>query len=267
MLEWLIGKRKQKEELPLYSRLKSVPTRGLPPELVEQEKSEFFAIQREARERELLESARRLPSDEPLFTELVRGKDGTVLTIDLPDNGGRCLPIFSNPLRAADYAQTLLPASFSVQYLSSSPLELIEMLRDLEEAGVEAFAPDRCPRCKIFTSIGCDSVYTADNLLAVWAIFKATELARAELYLAYARESTGRGQLDVACDVALETVGHVTLEDPRAHLLLGQLGVGLRDRRLVQEARAFLRFLKLDEWEQKLANAERSGSPDFEAHL
>ena len=33
MLDWLIGKKKRKEELPIYSELKSVPTRGLPPEL------------------------------------------------------------------------------------------------------------------------------------------------------------------------------------------------------------------------------------------
>ena len=67
--------------------------------------------------------------------------------------------------------------------------------------------------------------------------------------------------------MALETIGHVTVEDPRPHLLLGQLGVGLRDRRLVREAKAFLRFLKFDELERKLDDVARSGSPDFEFHV
>ena len=264
MLEWLIGKKKHKEELPIYSELKSIPTRGLPPELADKEASEFFTSQFEARQQELLEPTRCPPKDEPLFTELIRGKDGAVVTINLPDDGGRCLPVFSNPLRAGDYVQTLLPAGSTVQYLCSSPLELIEMLRDLEAAGVEAFTLDRCPRCEIVTIIDSSSAKTADDLLTLWAVFKATELARADLYFAFALDSARAGQLEVARSVVLETIGHVTLEDPRPHLLLGQLGVGLKDRRLVEEAKAFLRFWKFDEWERKLDHIARSGSLDFE---
>lgn len=264
MLGWLIGKKKHKEEGPIYSELKLIPTRGLPPELAAQEASESFTSQREARELELLDPARRPPNNAPLFTELLGAKDGAVVTINLPNNSGGCLPVFSSPLRARDYAQTLLPAGPPVQYLCSSPLELIAMLGDLEEARVKAFTLDRCPRCDTFTVIGSDSAKTIDDLLTVWAIFKATELARADLYFTFAHDSARAGQLEVARDVALETVGHVTLEDPRPHLLLGQLGVGLRDGRLVQEAKAFLRFLKFDEWERKLDDVARTGSPDFE---
>lgn len=266
MLEWLIGKKKREEQLPIYSELISIPTRVLPPELGGQEASEFFVKQRDTIEQQLLEPTQRPPNDESLFTELVRGKNG-VLTINLPDNRGGCLPVFSSPLRAADYVQTLLPTGSSAQYLCSSPLELIGMLRDLSEAGISAFTLDRCPRCEICTVIGSKSANTTDDLLNLWAIFKATELARADLYFAFALNSARAGQLEVAREVALETIGHVTLEDPRPHLLLGQLGVGLRDRRLVQEARAFLRFLKFDELERKLGDIARSGSPDFELHL
>jgi hypothetical protein len=63
--------------------------------------------------------------------------------------------------------------------------------------------------------------------------------------------------------VALETVGHVTFEDPRPHLLLGQLGVELRDAVLVREARACLRSLKFHRWQQKLDEAVTAGSSDF----
>ena len=47
--------------------------------------------------------------------------------------------------------------------------------------------------------------------------------------------------------------GTLSLEDPRPHLLLGELAVMLRDRTLLHEARTFLRFLKHESWEQKLA--------------
>lgn len=266
MLEWLIGKKKHKEKLPIYSELKSLPTRGLPSKLADKEASEFFTAQRDAREHELLEPTRRPPKDEPLFTELIIVKEGAVLTINL-DNGRGCLPVFSNPLRAEDYVQTLLPAGSTVQYLCSSPLELIQMRCDLEAAGVQAFTLDRCPRCEIFIVFGSDSAKTADDLLKVWAIAKATELSRADLYFAFALDSARAGQLDVARSVALETIGHVTLEDPRPHLLLGQLGVALKDRRLVEEAKAFLRLLKFDEWERKLDHIARSGSLDFEFYV
>jgi hypothetical protein len=267
MMEWLIGKKKRKEELPIYSELKSLPTRRLPPELADKEASEFFASQSEACQHELLEPTRRPPKDEPLFTELISEKEGAVVTINPPDNDGGCLPVFSNPLRARDYVQTLLPAGSTVQYLCSSPLELIEMLRDLEAAGVEAFTLDRCPRCEIVTVIGSDAAKTADDLLTLWAIFKSTELTRADLYFAFALDSARAGQLEVARSVALETIGHVSLEDPRPHLLLGQLGLALKDRRLVDEAKAFLRFLKFEELERKLDDVARSGALDFEFHV
>ena len=141
------------------------------------------------------------------------------------------------------------------------------MLRDLEASGVEAFTLDRCPRCETVTVIGSNSAKTADDLLTLWAIFKATELARADLYFAFAVDSARAGKLEVARSVAFETIGHVTVEDPRPHLLLGQLGVGLKDRRLVDEAKAFLRFLEFDEWERKLDHVARSGSLDFEFHV
>jgi hypothetical protein len=100
---------------------------------------------------------------------------------------------------------------------------------------------------------------TADDVVTVWCIHKATELARADLYFGYAQESARAGRLEIARDVALETVGHVSLEDPRAHLLLGEVAVALRDRKLLREAKAFLRFLHLDRWERKLPTGISGG--------
>ena len=84
-----------------------------------------------------------------------------------------------------------------------------------------------------------------------------------DLYLSYALASARAGELDTAREVTLETVAHVSFEDPRAHFLLGQIGVALQDRAMLREAKAFLRFFQLDLWERRLDGVVRSGSPDF----
>ena len=80
-----------------------------------------------------------------------------------------------------------------------------------------------------------------------------------ELYVEYALKAARTGQLETALDVALETVGHISVEDPRPHLLIGELAVLLRDPTLLQEAQTFLRFFKHEPWEQKLAVVAESG--------
>jgi hypothetical protein len=138
------------------------------------------------------------------------------------------------------------------------------MLPHIEASGIETIALDRCPRCSIFTTVATCSLKTSDDLIGLCCIFKATLLARGDLYFSYALESARAGRIEIARDVALETVGHVNLEDPRPHLLLGQLAVKLRDRELLREAKSFLQFFKLDRWGRKLDQVVRSGSPDFE---
>jgi hypothetical protein len=261
MLAWLFGK-KRSQEMPQYSALQSIPSRGLPGELTKEETSDFFSTKRESVQRDLLEPARRPPNDAPLFVELLSG-DGCVAAVNLPDQSGQCLAIFSTPVRAADYARTLLAAGPPVRYLSTSPQQAVGMLRDCEEMGIRSFALDRCPRCSVFTAIQCTSVKTADDAVSIWAICKATEFSRANLYWAYALCAARAGRLDVARDVALETVGHVTLEDPRLHLLLGQIGVALGDRTLLREAGEFLAFLKAEAWLRKLEQTARTGSSNF----
>ena len=262
MLDWLTGK-KRAPELPEYSVLRAAPTRRLPPPLATAEESERYATDRQRIENELFEPGHS-PISEPLFIELLGSKPNGLVTITLPDDGGPCLPLFSTPLRAADYVRTLLHSGPSVRYLSSSPLELVRMLRDVETAGIEALVLDRCPRCPSFTAISTASLKTPEDLISVWRIVKATELARVNLYHTFALEAARAGQIETARDVAFETVGHVTLEDPRPHLLLGQIAVRLRDRKLLRQAKAFLAFLKAERWEQMLDQAAESGSTDFE---
>ncbi len=262
MLNWF-KRRRRRAELPEYSAVRSTATRGLPPDLARMEASESFNTQREEVERSLSEPGRRPRPSDPLFVALLTVEEEGVLTIALPEDGARCLPVFSSPLRAADYVRTALISGPSVQYLFSSPSEFVGMLRDLRGMGIEQFTIDRCPRCDTFTTIDSASVATADDAIACWSVWKATEIARIDLYLAHARTSARSGELEAARDVALETVSHVSIEDPRAHLLLGQIAVALRDRKLLREAKACLRFLDLESWERQLDDAIQSGSPDF----
>jgi hypothetical protein len=261
MLKWLF-RYKKTEEAPHYSALKATPTRGLPPEVRENEESQSFNARSETLEQALLDPVRRPPIEAPLFIELLAKKRG-VVTLTLPNDGGQCLPVFSTPFRAADYNRTLLNQGPRAHYLSSSPLEFVHMLRDLEEIGIGRLTLDRCPRCPTLTVIESGSIKVPDDAVMVWAITKSTELARAELYFTHALESARGGFLESARDVALEAVGHVTMEDPRLHLLLGQVAIGLGDRRLLGEAKAFLDFFNFEPWRRKLGQVEESGALDF----
>lgn len=263
MLEWLTG-RKNRRELPEYSRLRAVPTRALPSDLTHEESGEVFGARRMVIEEDLRRTHPDPEGDTPRFTTLIAPGGKGVVTIPMPDGGSQCLPVFSTPFRAADYKHALLTAGPPVQYLASTAAQLSGLLRDVEKAGIEAVTLDRCPRCSIFTVTGIRSLKAPDHLLVLWAIHKATEMARLELYLAHALKSARAGQLEAARDVALESVGHVSLEDPRPHLLLGELAVALGDRTLLQEAQTFLRFFKHESWAQKLAVTVQSGQALFE---
>jgi hypothetical protein len=262
ILAWLMGKKKR-TELPTYSELRSVRTRALPSELKDKEASIVFSTGRDALRQELLLPHRRPAADATLFTELVSSVRHGVVTFALP-KGGRCLPVFTTPFRASDYREVLVDGDPTMGYLVSTPAGLLKMLRDIEKVGIETLALDRCPRCPTFTAISTSSLKSVDDLVTVWSISKSTELARLELYAAHARELARAGHLTLAKDVALETVGHINWEDPRLHLLLGELGVALGEPTLTREATGCLRFLKLDRWERKLQEVVESGAANFE---
>lgn len=250
--------------MPEYSALRKTPTRGLPFDLAEQEASQEHKDRKDSIAQWLCELPRRPEPDSRLFVEIFDIKQQSFPTIIGPEDGSQILPVFSTPFRAADYIRTLLDSSQSPNYLSSSPRELIGLLQDLRELGVEKFALDRCPRCNFFCVLHSASVTTADDAINCWSIIKAAELARLDLYLTHAQKSARAGELYTSRDVLLETAGHVSFEDPRVHVLLGQVAVALHDRELLLEAKTFLQFFKLHSWERKLDQVVQSGSLNFE---
>jgi hypothetical protein len=199
-----------------------------------------------------------------LFTTVVATDKPGVITINLPDPNEKCVPIFSTSLRAAEYVHVVWRNGPSVKYLVSSSVQLLGLLADLRTAGIQSMALDRCPRCRTFASTRTMSLKHADDLITLWAVFKATELARLDLYVSYALKKAQSGLFPFARQVAFETVVHVSSEDPRPHLLLGQIAAITGDRSTFAEAKAFLRLLKLDAWERKLDQDAQSGSLSFE---
>jgi len=260
MFDWL--KRKgSRDEMPGYAAIRRTPSRGVPADLRASEAGEVFAARREVIQRAL--RGRCLQPDEPLFTILVAAGQQGMLTMALPD-GSQCLPIFTSAFRSFDYKHVLLANGPPAAYMASTPLQLVSMLGKLREMGIGQCALDRCPRCTVVTLIDSASIRTADDAITCWVISRGGDLARTELYLDYAKAAALAGKRTVARDVALETVAHVSLEDPRVHYLLGQVAVALEDKEMLREARAFLKFLKHESWEQKLDEVARGGAADFE---
>ena len=262
MFDWL-KKNKSRSELPEYSEIRRLPSRGLPEDLKARERSQEYITRREVLTRWLGEETRRPRAENPFFTELVARDQRGVVTLALPD-GTRCLPVFSRPFRAFDYTRTLMTNGPRPAYMSSSPQELASMLGKLREMGIGQFVLDRCPRCSVAVAIDSASIRSADDLITCWIVSCAGELARIELYLEYARAAALAGKRLVARDVTLETAAHVSFEDPRIHFLLGQIAAALDDRVLLREAKDFLRFQGLKDLERRLDDVARSDKPDFE---
>jgi len=263
LFDWL-RRNLTSKKVPEYSALRKTPTRGLPFDLKEQEASQEHHDRYDTIARSLCELPRRPEIESPFFVEILDIKRQSFLTINEPEAGSLCLPVFSTPFRAADYVRTLLDSSRSFNYLCSSPRELVKLLQDLREPGIEKFVLDRCPRCNIFCAIRSASITTAAKAIDCWTVVKATELARLDLYLTHAQTSARTGKLYDSRDVLLETAAHVTFEDPRVHVLLGQVAVALHDWELLREARAFLQFFKFNSGECKLDEVVQSGSINFE---
>lgn len=202
--------------------------------------------------RQMEQVSARLPDDDAVAFTLVTADQGPV-TLMSPDGQETSLLLFSRPVRAADYLETQLKGVSRVEYLASTLGQAFTMLRDLTtNSTVTGVVVDRCPRCDVAVSCAADSINSADDLVVMLEIAEASHTARADLYVDFAADRLAAGEIAIAMDIVLETVGHVTMEDPRCHLLLGQIGVALDDDRLVREARAFLRFLGMSDWERTL---------------
>jgi hypothetical protein len=261
MLDWLRRSSKN-QTMPEYSGAREMPSKGIPSRCSEQEAKEVFSARCDSIQRWLCESPRRPQDESPLFVEILSGNAQSVVTIERT-KGSHCMPVFSSPFRAAEYVRTLLASGSPISYLSSSPLELLAMLRDLRQIGIDEFTLDRCPRCEEFCAVSAASMTTTAEVIVCWSIIKSIELARLEQFLNYAQAAARAEQFYTARDVLLEAATHVSVEDPRLHLSLGHVALALYDSHLRHEAKMFLRYFKLKEWERRFDAQSRWSNFDF----
>lgn len=249
--------------LPLYTQLKRIPNRGLPADLMKMEKSADHLTRQDAFETELSASSVLPAPDAPALATFVSG-GANLVTIPVPgDEGVMCIPLFSERWRVVDYARTHFADRGDVSFAVMSAAGFVSTLRDVEKAGKLAFTIDCCPRCEDFIRYETILADEPGYLIRMIGVHKATELARRHLYYHYALAKARLGQHELARDVLLESVGHVTMADPDTHLLLGQLGVAMGDDELVREAHEYLRFFGSGAWDRKLETVEYFGRPDF----
>ncbi len=251
MLRWLSPK---KGDFPSYSLLEAVPCRGIPQELADRENSADAQERRARVESGLVAQV----GDEsaPGFATFLKAGNG-LLQLRLPECEGGCLLVFSSPLRAADYAKVQAPGR-TFEYFCSSAEQVASVVAEFRtHAGISHVALDRCPRCSVLTAVAASSLDSGARVMQTWRIFKATEISRRNLYLEYAQAAAKAGQFLVARDVTLELVGHVTAEDPCAHLLLGKLAIQLRDKQLLRQAQDFLLLLKQSAYVEELQDAKK----------
>lgn len=248
--------------IPIYSALLEQPMRSVPEGLSERESSPEFQKHRDGWQAKLLAQPR--PADgQPIITSLATPAGG-VVTFAMPDTGAHAALYFSSPARAADYKDAMGIEGEPGQILALTLPGFLQMLRDLEPSAVTAFAFDRCPRCSEVSVIPAHEVTTIEQAWTVRSAYKAREIAREQLYFAYALDAARAGHLDEAREVALQAAGHITLEDPNMHLLIGQLGVALAEPTLTADALTMLKVMKADVHAGKLALISEIGAADFE---
>ncbi|MEA2235503.1 MAG: hypothetical protein QOC81_227 [Thermoanaerobaculia bacterium] len=256
---------KKKRVLPSYSGFRSVVLGDVAPDLAAAERSEAGQTQMDEIQSRLVEGAERPTVDTELFTVLIAADDSGVITITPPSRQPPILALFSNRVRAADYHDELLGHGTAPRFRVLTATQLLGLLSSLRDAGIREFALDRCPRCSTFATVTIAESASEDTLIRLWAISKATELGRLNLYLTYAQTLATGTQFDLARQVAYETIAHVAPDSPQAHLLLGELGIALKDRRLVREAETFLRFLRAESFATKLLQDAQLSAADFTA--
>ena len=257
MFDWLFRKSSH-AGLPNYKALERNQPGRVRCDFSDLEKSPEIDRLRTKFVTELLGQPRRPKDDQPLLTSFVRDPTD-FFTITLP-NSIHCLLSFSSPIRAAAYAR-VHARGVRLKYLSSSSQKFAQLLGDLRRSGaIQNFAIDVCPHCLTFPAVQIEELITSADILKIWAIYKAGELARESLYFARAQEAAERGDLQEAKEITLEAIQHITMESARLHLLLGKIAISLNDKELLRDARTFLEFLHAEQTLRELQTVEQSGN-------
>jgi hypothetical protein len=264
------------DALPHYSALDQNAKLDVPEALRAAAKSDLLIDRAQELQKRLMSPPNRPPDDQSLFTFFVASEQVGVITYQAPLSG-TCVPVFMAAIDAGEYKRLLL-RDIQTRYMVSSAVQFLKMVRDVEPTGVRTIAFNRCPRFAadsvrlptgvVFNlhdpgMIATRFLQTPSDVIEVWSVHTAKRHALVEVSLAFALKEARAGHLEIARDIALDALGHITLNEPHLHLVLGQAAIGLRDARLFGEARAFLEFLKRPELTAALDRAHAAGVPDF----
>ena len=252
MFDW-IKRRFAVDRSPMYAAIKRVANRALPASLTAREASAEHQAACEASQATWREAPRRPADDDPFVTLIAAPRQQGFVTLTLPE--GPCLPLFTSPFRAMDYAAVRLAQHANVPVIVSSAADLAASMPTLIEGGVTSVAMDICPRCSVVLSAGVENLASPAMTIDMRAIVLGTRDARRELYLREAEECLHRSERQVARDIALEIVAHVDAEDPRAHWLIGHTAIAEGDGAEFREARQFLELLGVQGWSTRLEDA------------
>lgn len=248
---------------PHYTRFSDVVELELPSQVETWEASEDFANTCESIARALIASGKRKGSGHPFFISALLPKNQGIASVQTRDGAmRRCAVFFSSATRLADYAQLLL-GGIELAEVQFTAEEFVESMRTLESGGIQQFTLDRCPRCWNFAVASTRSIRTTDDAIAHWSFVKAVEYARADYYYQLAERMLSSGDCKGARDLALQAVLHVTLEDPRFHLLLVEAGQRMNDKTLIDEARLTLKQLNVPAKGDLLRQASAFGLTDY----
>jgi hypothetical protein len=252
VFDW-IRRRFAADRSPMYAAIKQVASRTLPASLTDREGSAEHQAACEASQATWREAPLRPADDDPLVTLIAAPRQQGFVTLTLPE--GRCLPLFTSPFRAMDYAAVRLALHANVPVIVSSAADLAAAMPTLIEGGVTSVAIDICPRCSVVLSAGVENLASPDMTIGMWSIALGARDARRALYLSEAEAYLRRGERPAARDIALEVVAHVDAEDPRAHWLIGQIAIAEGDGAEFREARQFLELLGVQGWSTRLDDA------------
>ncbi len=257
MLDW-IKQRFAADPSPIYTAIKRTPNRDLPAVLIELEQSAQHQADLEVSQARWREAPLRPADDAPLATTIAAPAETAFITLSLPQ--GPCLPLFTSPFRAMDYAAVRLGQKANVPVVVSSAADLVAAAPGLTQSGVVSVAVDICPRCLVAVLVGVESLVSTDRIITLCSVALGTRDARRELYLRDAESRLGWEDRRYAREVALAIVAHVDAEDPRAHWLIGQIAIADRNRGEFREALRFLELLGLPGWCTRLEEGWTQGA-------
>lgn len=186
---------------------------------------------------ELLGSNHR-PSDRDVIFSVVAVSKNQILTIS-PEPHNRFALLFTSPGRAAHYLTVLGKQGWGViSYRLDQSGELAE---SFDAASLRSFSLDRCPFCPVVQGFEVAALRDPATALQIWATVRATKDLQFSIFMQVARIKLESDNFLEARAIGEHIVTHVDAERPEVHLLLGQCGVGLRDRELVGRKVSILR--------------------------